>query len=308
MKITPLPQTKPLIQQFHLENFPLPYSNALRRSLHADVQTLAFDKAQFIQYDSEIPAEIIAHRIGLLPIFSDAFTLSSISPYYNCPNASSSNHSLDCQQCSIKAKIQIQASDKYMITDRDIQFERSEFQMFSIRNQTDPVPILLLAPNQSVEIELFAFKAPGRVHAKYSPVSAVSLVPRAKIDVSRLQNVLEDQKTADFLVQICPKNVFVFRNGRLQLVDSAACSFCDACARTPFGDINHPVAVEADYADMLLTVESAGGMDCLEIVKQGLLSVKGRLDEIAGSENFNNLMGEVIGVGEGGVGEDDDVL
>ena len=70
MKIIALPAESPLSQTFVLKNFPISYSNGLRRALHADICTLSIDRALFAHYDSEIPAEFVAHRIGLIPIWT----------------------------------------------------------------------------------------------------------------------------------------------------------------------------------------------------------------------------------------------
>jgi len=48
-----------------------PFANALRRILIAEVPTIAFDKAVIYQNTSILQDEVLAHRLGLIPIKID---------------------------------------------------------------------------------------------------------------------------------------------------------------------------------------------------------------------------------------------
>lgn len=48
---------------------PQEYANLLRRSLHSDAPSVTIDKALFMpDHNTTLPEEIIAHRLGLIPI------------------------------------------------------------------------------------------------------------------------------------------------------------------------------------------------------------------------------------------------
>ena len=48
-----------------------PLVNALRRILISEVPTMAIEKVTIIQNTSVIPDEVLAHRMGLIPIKAD---------------------------------------------------------------------------------------------------------------------------------------------------------------------------------------------------------------------------------------------
>jgi DNA-directed RNA polymerase I and III subunit RPAC1 len=57
--------------EVNISGIDAPMANALRRVLIADVPTMAFDKAVIYQNTSIIHDEVLAHRIGLVPVFAD---------------------------------------------------------------------------------------------------------------------------------------------------------------------------------------------------------------------------------------------
>ena len=66
-----------------------------------------------------------------------------------------------------------------MVTDQDIRFDEPNlYKVFSQHHSSTPIPILLLGPHQRMIMTLYAYKAAGRVHAKFSAAAAVSLQPK----------------------------------------------------------------------------------------------------------------------------------
>ncbi|VDP06846.1 unnamed protein product [Soboliphyme baturini] len=57
--------------EFDLINTEAPYANALRRIMIAEVPTMAIEKVFLYQNTSIIQDEVLAHRLGLIPIKVD---------------------------------------------------------------------------------------------------------------------------------------------------------------------------------------------------------------------------------------------
>ena len=55
----------------NIKGIDAPIANALRRTLIADIETMAIDKVVLYQNTSVIQDEILAHRLGLIPIFAN---------------------------------------------------------------------------------------------------------------------------------------------------------------------------------------------------------------------------------------------
>ena len=54
--------------EVNVEGMDAPLANALRRILIAEVPTIAFDKAVIYQNTSILQDEVLAHRLGLIPV------------------------------------------------------------------------------------------------------------------------------------------------------------------------------------------------------------------------------------------------
>lgn len=57
---------------FDLFNVEPPLANALRRILISEIPTMAIEFVRITQNTSIIPDEVLAHRLGLIPIYADA--------------------------------------------------------------------------------------------------------------------------------------------------------------------------------------------------------------------------------------------
>jgi len=57
--------------EVNIDGMDAPLANALRRILIAEVPTIAFDKAVIYQNTSILQDEVLAHRLGLVPVDVD---------------------------------------------------------------------------------------------------------------------------------------------------------------------------------------------------------------------------------------------
>lgn len=266
----------------------------MRRALHAEAPTVAIDKAQFIVNRTSLPEEVIAHRLGLIPIYVEAGRFEQMDLFYQCQNIGTHQpldlvNGVHCGQCQALCEIDVsnETGEIITVTDRDIRFaEPQSFVAFSAHRECSPVPIVRLGPNQRLCVRMALVKAKGRVHAKWSPVAACPLVPRVTLGCDRVLRLCADERTAEhvcrFLTAVCPRGCFHVTGGQLVQVDADACVCCDECVRTPFecpcpgpaADFGYPfrvadgrirlekpVDVIPSDRDFRLTVETTGCQD-----------------------------------------------
>ena len=107
--------------KFELLNTDLSVANALRRIIISEVPTLAIDLVQVSENTSVLNDEFIAHRIGMVPIYSetvDAFTVTNQCTCYDF-----------CSKCSVHYRLKKKCppdQETCMVTSNDIMIENEE--------------------------------------------------------------------------------------------------------------------------------------------------------------------------------------
>ncbi len=130
------------------------FVNALRRTAMFEVPVLAIEDVYFTKNSSALYDEIIAHRLGLIPIKTD---LKS----YNLPQECSCKGKL-CAKCSVK--ITLKAKGPATVYSGDMKIKDP-----AIKVIYPQMPIVKLLEGQEIEMEAVAMLGKGKVHVKWSP-------------------------------------------------------------------------------------------------------------------------------------------
>src|SRR3989440_12401449 len=158
--------------RFVLSDVSPAFANALRRIMLSEVPVMAIDDVMILENNSVTYDEILAHRLGLIPITTD---LES----YNLPEECTCKSELGCSKCRASLSLEIEASDPVeVVYTSHLKPENPE-----VKPVSDKVPIVKLAQGQRIKLEAYARLGRGRDHAKWQPASACtySYDPKAKI-------------------------------------------------------------------------------------------------------------------------------
>jgi len=140
--------------QFVVEGVGPSLLNALRRAAVYEVPTLAIEDVYFAQNSSVLYDEIIAHRLGLIPLKTD---LKS----YNLPAECTCKGKL-CAKCSVKGTLK--AKGPVTVYAEDLKFKDP-----SVKAIHGKIPIVKLLEGQKIELEFTAVLGQGAEHTKWSP-------------------------------------------------------------------------------------------------------------------------------------------
>jgi len=175
-------------------------ANAVRRILLAEVPTMAIEKAFIYNNTSVMQDEVLAHRLGLIPLDVDAryFEFKPKTDDGNAgkedestTDAGSSEHTLEFElkvKCTKNPDVSDQSSDPNHMYKNSKVFSK-DIKWIPIGNQKDMITakplhddilIVKMRPGHEIDIKLHAVKGIGRDHAKFSPVATASyrLLPR----------------------------------------------------------------------------------------------------------------------------------
>ena len=199
------------------------FVNTLRRVLVANVPKMAIEDVEFHlgpirdntgkEFESISPLfdEIIAHRLGLIPIPTDLKIFQN-RDVCECKGEG-------CPNCTImytlnkKGPCTVYSGDLEPLG--DVKF----------RIKDDLIPIVKLGENQALLIYATAELGTGKKHAKWQPTSGVGYKYYPELDI--------DQKRCDSsgaCIDICPRNIFTKKDKKVVVQDNFEdCILCNSC-------------------------------------------------------------------------------
>ena len=130
------------------------FINTLRRIMTAEVPTLAIKSVNFTKNTSALYDEIIAHRLGMLPLITDLKTFD-LPEKCSCKNEG-------CAKCQIT--LTLKAEGPITVYSSDLKFQDPK-----VKSVFDKMPIIKLLKGQELEFEAIATLGKAEDHAKYSP-------------------------------------------------------------------------------------------------------------------------------------------
>ena len=227
---------------FMLKDATPAYANALRRSIIELVPTMAIEDVELVKNSSALYDEVIAHRLGLIPIKTD---LKGYTPRDKC-----TCDGAGCAKCTVH--MTLKAKGPSIVKAGDLNSRDPK-----IKPIYPEMPIVQLLKGQELEIECVVQLGRGREHIKWAPASAW-FTNEANITVNNDSSKFAECKD-DFPPQIFDKSGKIDKKLiTLQLVD-AVDGVC-------------PEVVKVEYipANFLLSVEPWGQLSVKEIVTTAL--------------------------------------
>lgn len=155
----------------HLKGVSRAYANAIRRIVLSEVPCMAIDEIVILENSSIMYDELLAHRLGLVPLKTD---LSR----YVLPEDCDCENPLGCPKCRVL--LVLDAESKEGVKDVVSGDLRSEDE--STIPISPDIPIVKLAAGQKIKLEAYARLGKGKEHAKWQPASVSVLKPTSEED------------------------------------------------------------------------------------------------------------------------------
>lgn len=216
-------------------------ASALRRMILSEVPTMAVEFVDFKKNDSALPDEMIAHRIGLVPLTYD----KRIHPL---PEELEKLPEKERERKYVKLKLKKVGPG--MVYSGDLKSDSEDVQpVFK------DIPIVELLEGQELELIAYARLGYGKEHARWQG-GIVGYKNEVEIKIAKGFNPKED------FTKICPKNVFSFENGKLKVSNHLNCSLCMKCVEESGGKIE----VKPIKDSFIFYVETACGLKVEDLV------------------------------------------
>ena len=139
---------------FSLSGVDTAYANTLRRLMGFEVPVMSIDDVEFRKNTSILYDEVLAHRLGLIPLSTD---LKAYDLMEECKCKG-----VGCASCTVKMTLKAQGPG--MVYASEIKSKDPE-----IKPLYGKMPIVKLLEGQEVELEATAILGKGKEHSKWCP-------------------------------------------------------------------------------------------------------------------------------------------
>ena len=245
--------------KFTLSGITPTFANTLRRLIMSEVPTMAIDEVIIIENTPPLYVEIVAHRLGLIPLKTD---LENYVLQSECTCGGQG-----CTSCEVSLTLE-------KLGEKDIEVVYSS-DLLSQDPKIAPVhqniPVLKMAKNQKIFLEAIARLGRGLEHAKWQPISTISYKYYPVVEFNE-KNCTYCGDCAD----ICPRDIIKVENKKIIAENVINCSLCNQCVEICETDA---VFVSTTGKDFIFIIESTGALSVKENILTALKILNKKADE-----------------------------
>ncbi len=232
------------------------FANLIRRVVIEEVPVMAIEDVEFRKNNSILYDEIIAHRLGLIPLTTD---LKS----YNLPEECKCGGK-GCARCQLK--MSLKAKGPGMVYASQIKTRDA-----AIKPVYPKTPIVKLLKNQSLELEAIAILGKGKEHVKWSPGHIYyKNKPLIKIDIKNCNGCGK-------CIEQCPTKTLEIDKGKA-IVSKEHLFECHLCGACVDSCDKGAISLE-DTNDFIFYLESWGQLECRNILLEASRIIDKKLDD-----------------------------
>jgi len=245
MEIRVLEKTEDKVS-FILKNSTPAFANMIRRNIIENTPTMAIEDVEFRKNSSILYDEIIAHRLGLIPLKTD------LELYYLPEKCKCGGKG--CNRCTLK--MTLKAKGPATVYASDIKSNDPK-----IKPVYPKTPIVKLLKGQDIELEATAMLGKGKDHIKWSPALVY-------YKYKPVVEIIKEPANQEEIVKSCPLHVYEIKNNKLIVNKDSLlkCHLCGACVDAS----NNTIKVIGKEDEFVFYVESWGQLSCEDIIKTSL--------------------------------------
>ncbi len=218
---------------------------------------MAIENVTIYDNTSALFDEIIAHRLGLIPLPTRLDLLNfrdeCVCKGKGCPN------------CTVHYTLSKEG--ECIVYSGDL---RPEDPMWAVVDKN--IPIVKLLKNQRLILEAEAELGIGKEHAKWQVVCGIGYKYYPIIEIDE-----EKCNLCNECVRVCPKNVLEIKRKKLVVKNIEDCSLCRSCAEVCK---RGAIKVRGDETRIIMQYETDGSLSAKEALKEALKILYKKYDEL----------------------------
>jgi DNA-directed RNA polymerases I and III subunit RPAC1 len=219
---------------FDMIGIDAPLANAFRRIMISEVPTMAIEKVVVVNNTSLLQDEVLAHRLGLIPIFADPRLFHFPRRKEQESEQEEELELFENETILFKLEVTCKKEEGKIIHSVVksnelvwVPFGNQKKNYSTIKVVHDDIIIAKLSPGQTIHVELYCQKGIGKDHAKFSPVSTAHY--RILPEISFKKKIKKEE--AKKMKELCPMKVFDIEEDVLVAKRPRDCTMCRECIR-----------------------------------------------------------------------------
>ncbi|MEA1993973.1 MAG: DNA-directed RNA polymerase subunit D [Euryarchaeota archaeon] len=238
MKVTRL-STSNSATKLLIDDVDVGFINTLRRVLVSEIPIYAVDHIVIHTNTSVLFDEVLAHRIGLIPLSTPLNVKKEVTLGIEKEGP-----------CTVYAKDMV--SDDELITP-----------------SIPDIPILKLGDNQTLKVTCIATIGTAKEHAKYqSSLAFYKNFPIITVD--------DTCDLCGLCVEACPKGILEVKDDSVEVTDIKECTLCRSCEEQC--DLE-AITISHEPRKFIFTIEPYGNMDTENLIKTATEIIETKCDE-----------------------------
>ena len=227
-------------------------ANTLRRIMTVEVPTLAIDEITFIKNDAALYDEMLAHRIGLIPLKTDLKTYEE-KEKCTCKGEG-------CAKCQVILTLKVTGPG-------NIYSESLQAQDPKVIPTHKDLLLVKLIKDQEIELQATAILAKGKEHVKHCPgIITYKSLPSIKINNKTLVEQAISQLKDQVSIQGTELKIKHPESFNVELLESLC---------------KDAITINYSKKDHIFTIESFGQLTPKEILDKSIDVLNEKLDEFS---------------------------
>jgi len=228
------------------------HANTIRRSANSETPVMAIEEVEISKNDSALYDEILAHRLGLIPLVT--------SKTYNLKERCTCKGK-GCAKCQLK--LTLDTKGPKIVNSEELKSKDPE-----VKPVFDNIPIVQLRKEQEIKLIATAELGKGKDHVKFSP-GIILYKNKPKITITKDEKILNKYKG------LIPKKAF--KNDKLDEEAILENNLYDAMESLS------KELIKIEYMDdtFIFTIEPFGQLSPRDILKNAIKEFDYKLDDFA---------------------------
>jgi len=244
---------------FLLEEVSSAFANTLRRTMVSEVPTMAIEWVDFLKNDSALSDELIANRLGQIPLTFDKKAYNLIEEC-KCKGKG-------CSRCQVK--LSLEKTGPNMVYSGGLKSKSKD-----VKSLFEKIPIVELFEGQELKFEAIAQLGLGKEHAKWQgAVVGYKNTPNVIIDLKECNG-----EKCKKCVEKCVGKILKIKDRKLKVTNPVQCNLCMQCVEVcP----KNAIKVGAIKNSFIFNVESVCGLPPEDVVFSAVEVLQGKLKDFS---------------------------